>query len=1126
MKHVTRILASAFAIVAAVSCAKEITPQEPSEILDGDKVKFELKIAIDPQSKAAFDSDDRQLKWQEGDQVAVFDGTTKNIFTVKAETIEEGSAVFSGAITAGATDLHVAYPVAAAASVSAEGISVTIPSEQTVPEGAKADPEAFVMVGKAEADGSVSLKNVVSLIKCTLEQAASSISIVTDGAICGNVTADPLTGAAGEASLSTVKATGSFAAGSSVYIAVAPATVEGFKVVLHNEAGRFVKKTTNSATFKQNGILSIGTVDAGAVNVPDQISNYEEYKAFVDNYNYYGADDVVTVVADIDMAGKEITMVPSFEGTFDGGNHTLSNITIENSAEVPAGLFSTLSGATVKDLVLENINVSSTYVEVGAVAGNAVNCTFENILVTGGASTALKTTANFTPTPNTKYGAVYTSGFAVVGGIAGSVTGGLIDNCSFDGTITADNRVLAGIAGFVEADPIQIKNCSLGSNAVLNSAKGTNVGGIVGISVSTDLKIDDCTCFGTVKAGYSYVAGIASAVTNATITGCQVTGASITESATSSGSLAGILAYCDGGNATITDCIIDNCTISGGFSLGGILGHSGDKNNTNITISGCHVRNHTTFASVHTSAYTGGLIGRTNTKTQSLTVTDSDVKDCSASATAGGQVGGIIGCNQAVASTITRVLSYGNTISSKAATAYCGGLIGCQYGADITMTDCTAENIQLSAPEATNSNSAFFIGRPTSGAKKVELIRPVVKNSTLLAPKGQSNGGLIGYLDGENLIVKDAVIEGMTIDCVRRYVGGVVGNIYNTVKTVSVDGLKLTGSTIKVTGNVSGENQNYTGGVVGYMSGSVTELTVKNVSMSSTNIVCNRAYVGGIAGTCAAKSTIIENCVIGSDCEIKGSYSVGGITGGAYFGNGSFCKIDNCTCYANVTCSSFQVGGLVGLVNNNALTTPANIIISNSAYIGGTLKTTNAGQAFLGGIIGKSGGFATEGKDNRAQVFIVNCCARPGALIASAATAIDGTSKAYVGGIAGHIHSGTKVYGCYSDVTTSKMSANGLEGAPIWGVIEDMGTWFNAADKLYYGTGFSGPGHFMTSADATSVNSEAVSFTDGSLLTKLNSAVSAYNAAPYYNETSAVQWVSGSTGCPDLSTLIADPDKK
>lgn len=1125
MKKSFKILASAFVIVAVASCTKETPAEDSSVIVNGETVQMELTIAADAQTKAAFNSEVRQLAWQEGDQVAVFDGTAKQIFTVKQESIDGGSAVFTGEVTVGATDLYVAYPVSAAASASSEGISVTIPSEQTVPAGMNSDPEAFVMVGKVASDGSVELRNVVSLVKCTLDSPATSIAIVSEASISGETLANPLTGVSGEASSTSVQVSGSFDAGSSVYLAVAPATVDGFRVVVRGESGRMVKSTTKTAVFKQNGILSIGTVDVGAVSVPDVISNYGELKAFMENSAYYTADEVVSVVADIDLADKEITPASTFSATLDGGNHTLSNITIVNTANEPTGLFSVLSGASVKDLTLNNINISSNYVEVGAVAGNASNCTFQNITVTGGASSVITTTANFTPTPANKYGSLYSNSYAVIGGLFGSVSGGEINNCVFGGKVQADYRSVGGIAGYVASEPILIKGSSLSSEGVVSCPKGTNVGGIVGISVSSDLKIEECHCLGTVSAGYSYVGGIAGSVVNATVKDCEAKDASIYETASSSGSVAGIVAFVDGGSLACDGCIVDNCSIKGGFGIGGILGHSGSASNTNVSINDCHVKNATKIEAVHTSAYSGGLVGRTNTNTQKLEITDSAVENTSINSSTGGQVGGVIGCSQAVTSTITRVVSFGNTVSSGNATAYCGGFIGCHYGANVKLVDCLSKNLTIDSQKATNSNSSIYIGRATSACTKVEMVNPCVKNCTLTSTTGQTNGGLVGYLDAANLEVKNAIMDGLSLNCARRYVGGVVGNVVNTVKTVVVDGLQLSSSTIKVVGNVDNENQNYTGGVIGYMSGSVTEATVKNVVVSGTTLDCNRAYVGGLFGTSGAKSVIIENCVVGSGCTIKGSYSIGGITGGAFFGNGSVMKVDGCTCYANVTATSNQVGGIVGLVNNNALTTPASVSITNCSYLDGTLKTTHAGNAMLGGIIGKCGGFTTVGENNRAKVYVVNCCSRPGEIIATRATVLAETSVAYVGGITGHIHSGTRLFSCYSDVSSSNISANGHDVHPIWGVAEDFTTWFNSANELYYGNGFSAPGYFVTSEDADDVVSEAVVFGDGSLLTKLNAAASAYNSAPMLAGSSAASWVAGADGYPSLSTKLADPDQ-
>ncbi|MDO4285708.1 MAG: GLUG motif-containing protein, partial [Eubacteriales bacterium] len=109
----------------------------------------------------------------------------------------------------------------------------------------------------------------------------------------------------------------------------------------------------------------------------------------------YSLDKIVTLEEDLDLAGEEIT-IPSFSGTFDGQNHTISGVNLQGSTS-GAGLF--------------------TYVEEGGVV--------ENLRVEG------------TVTPDGEQ--------AYAGGIAGT-NRGLIRSCSFSGDVSAVSYV-GGIAG-------------------------------------------------------------------------------------------------------------------------------------------------------------------------------------------------------------------------------------------------------------------------------------------------------------------------------------------------------------------------------------------------------------------------------------------------------------------------------------------------------------------------------------------------------------------------------------------------------------------------------------------------------------------------------------------------------
>ena len=137
----------------------------------------------------------------------------------------------------------------------------------------------------------------------------------------------------------------------------------------------------------------------------------------------YSRDKAVTLEADLDLDGEEIT-VPSFSGVFDGQNHTISGLSVKGSVS-NAGLFTYVeAGATVKNLrVTGEVLPEGEQSYVGAIAGTnrglIQNCSFS--------------------------GTVAATGY--VGGIAGTNTeSGEIAGCIADGKIEG-TRCTGGIAG-------------------------------------------------------------------------------------------------------------------------------------------------------------------------------------------------------------------------------------------------------------------------------------------------------------------------------------------------------------------------------------------------------------------------------------------------------------------------------------------------------------------------------------------------------------------------------------------------------------------------------------------------------------------------------------------------------
>lgn len=141
-----------------------------------------------------------------------------------------------------------------------------------------------------------------------------------------------------------------------------------------------------------------------------QIGTAEELCAFAKDINkgwYHGENDLtVKLTADIDLGGLD-QWVPIgcgghfFSGVFDGGGHTVRNMTIKKECPASYGLFGFCTG------------------------------TIENLTVTGSISCVA--------------GDVHSA----VGGIAGQVVGGHIENCKTDIIIDSNRLSLGMYAGGV-----------------------------------------------------------------------------------------------------------------------------------------------------------------------------------------------------------------------------------------------------------------------------------------------------------------------------------------------------------------------------------------------------------------------------------------------------------------------------------------------------------------------------------------------------------------------------------------------------------------------------------------------------------------------------------------------------
>ena len=88
---------------------------------------------------------------------------------------------------------------------------------------------------------------------------------------------------------------------------------------------------------------------------------------------FEGNGSTITLGADIDMADTEWTPIGTMWMTFDGSNHTISNLT--------DSLFAYLGGATIQNLTIDGSTISNA--TAGILAGNLEGVTLSNVEIKG-----------------------------------------------------------------------------------------------------------------------------------------------------------------------------------------------------------------------------------------------------------------------------------------------------------------------------------------------------------------------------------------------------------------------------------------------------------------------------------------------------------------------------------------------------------------------------------------------------------------------------------------------------------------------------------------------------------------------------------------------------------------------
>lgn len=228
-----------------------------------------------------------------------------------------------------------------------------------------------------------------------------------------------------------------------------------------------------------------------------------------------------------------------FKGTFDGGSHTVSDLSITTLGGQYHGLFGCIEGAVIKDLRVEgNIGGSSSMgndIYVGGIVG-FVNSSSKIIACSNAVEIAVTTTA--------------TSSGLNIGGIAGQVNSNIyIRSCWNEASLTGTSSQNLSIGGIVGSSNSLINNC-YSSGTVSGTGTSTSAvasGGIVGYIPNTS--VFNCYATGSVSATNSQGSGTTSA--------------------------GGIVGHIDGASGGVNNCLALNTGDGITISANGTTSHVG-----------------------------------------------------------------------------------------------------------------------------------------------------------------------------------------------------------------------------------------------------------------------------------------------------------------------------------------------------------------------------------------------------------------------------------------------------------------------------------------------------------------------------------------------------------------------
>lgn len=303
--------------------------------------------------------------------------------------------------------------------------------------------------------------------------------------------------------------------------------VPGYTITKLQANGTEERELSSSITPVAGKFYNI-TLDKDKGYTDDGQGNYtvtsaEGLKAVADIANNGNLGINITLTENINLTDMDWTPIGidynhQYTGTFNGGGHTITGLTVTGSDQY-VGLFGHIgSGGTVKDVTLEEVKIESNndMSAVGGVAGRSYG-TLENCSVSGSGS-----------------------GSGIAGGVVGYQSGGFLTGCSSSATVNAGG-VAGGVAGLTDSGAT-LTACYATGDVTLESINsgGNFVGGVVGSNTSCTLKA--CYAWGSVTgsgSGTIYVGGVTGTNDEGTLTACYHANGTVSGPAGTTGGVTG-----------------------------------------------------------------------------------------------------------------------------------------------------------------------------------------------------------------------------------------------------------------------------------------------------------------------------------------------------------------------------------------------------------------------------------------------------------------------------------------------------------------------------------------------------------------------------------------------------------